>query len=146
MFLIAEFVRVPPAAATAKRLRRRDEQTIADLYRSNGFRDVKVKSRTRWTITAGKEGDLAVFFTIAEGTQYTVASLKIEGATKLDLCEDGRIAQFADGPDLQRIQHRGRPRNDHAAVRRQRFRQRHLRVGFEARPGAPQGRTHVHHP
>ena len=64
--------------------RRRDERTIADLYLSNGFRDVKVVSRTDDDYN-GKTGDFAVFFTIVEGTQYTVSLLRIEGVTKLDL-------------------------------------------------------------
>ena len=64
--------------------RRRDEQTIAELYRSNGFRDVEVKSRTEDNFR-GKESDFAVFFEIAEGTQYTVELLRIEGVKKLDI-------------------------------------------------------------
>ena len=64
--------------------RRRDENTIADLYRSNGFRDVKIQSRTQDDYN-GKTGDFAVFFTITEGTQYTVSLLKIEGVQLLDL-------------------------------------------------------------
>jgi outer membrane protein insertion porin family len=64
--------------------RRRDERSIADLYRSNGFRDVKVQSRTQDDYN-GKTGDFAVFFTISEGTQYTVSLLKIEGVKTLDL-------------------------------------------------------------
>ncbi|MDQ1472294.1 MAG: outer membrane protein insertion porin family [Bryobacterales bacterium] len=64
--------------------RRRDEGSIADLYRSNGFRDVKVQSRTEDDYK-GKTGDFAVFFTITEGMQYTVSLLKFEGVEKLDL-------------------------------------------------------------
>jgi outer membrane protein assembly complex protein YaeT len=65
-------------------LRRRDEETIANLYRSNGFRDVKVTSEVKDDYK-GKKGDEAVFFTIAEGPQYTVAHLFVNGAAKLDL-------------------------------------------------------------
>jgi outer membrane protein insertion porin family len=65
-------------------LRRRDEQTITDLYRSNGFRDVKVTSEVRDDYQ-NRKGDEAVFFKIAEGVQYRVEHLFINGATKLDL-------------------------------------------------------------
>ncbi len=65
-------------------LRKRDEQTIEDLYRSNGFRDVKVTSRSADDYK-GKKGDEAVFFTIEEGPQYRVAALQIAGTNKLDL-------------------------------------------------------------
>jgi outer membrane protein insertion porin family len=65
-------------------LRKRDEQTIASLYTSNGFRDVKVSSRAVDDYR-NKKGDEAVFFTIGEGTQYRVASLAISGPKSLDL-------------------------------------------------------------
>jgi len=65
-------------------LRRRDENAIADLYQSNGFRDVKVTSRVEDDYN-GRKGDEAVFFTIAEGPQYRVASLFVNGAKSLDL-------------------------------------------------------------
>jgi outer membrane protein assembly complex protein YaeT len=65
-------------------LRKRDEEAIAELYRSNGYRDVKVTSRTEDDYK-GKNGDVAAFFTIDEGPQQRVAVLRVEGATKLDL-------------------------------------------------------------
>jgi outer membrane protein assembly complex protein YaeT len=65
-------------------LRRRDEETIAALYRSNGFRDVKVTSDLRDDYQ-GRKGDEAVFFNIAEGPQYRISHLFVNGAVKLDL-------------------------------------------------------------
>jgi outer membrane protein assembly complex protein YaeT len=65
-------------------LRHRDEQTISDLYRSNGFRDVKVGSEVKDDYQ-GRKGDEAVFFNILEGPQYRVSHLFINGAVKLDL-------------------------------------------------------------
>ncbi len=65
-------------------LRRRDEETIANLYTANGFRDVKVTSRSVDDYK-GKKGDEAVFFTIVEGTQYRVAAFEIVGAVKLNI-------------------------------------------------------------
>jgi outer membrane protein assembly complex protein YaeT len=65
-------------------LRHRDEQTIADLYRSNGFRDVKIASEVKDDYQ-GRKGEEAVFFKIEEGPQYRVEHLLISGAQKLDL-------------------------------------------------------------
>jgi outer membrane protein assembly complex protein YaeT len=65
-------------------LRHRDENSIVDLYESNGFRDVKVTSRVVDDY-AGRKGDEAVFFTIAEGMQYRVSNLLVIGAKSLDL-------------------------------------------------------------
>ncbi len=57
---------------------------IADLYRSNGFRDVKVTGRTVDDYK-GRKGDIAVFIDIDEGAQWLVSSLTITGQEKLDL-------------------------------------------------------------
>ncbi|HWE49085.1 MAG TPA: BamA/TamA family outer membrane protein [Bryobacteraceae bacterium] len=65
-------------------LRRRDTGAIEALYQANGFRDVKVTSDVADNYK-GREGDLAVNFTIEEGPQYTVSNLEIVGAKKLDL-------------------------------------------------------------
>lgn len=64
--------------------RRRDEETIRSLYLSNGFRDVKVSSRTEDDYK-GHKGDFAVHFVVVEGPQYMVESLRIDGATNLNL-------------------------------------------------------------
>ncbi len=64
--------------------RRRDEETIRNLYRSNGFRDVKVDSRTVDDYKT-KKGDFAVYFTVTEGPQYMVESLRLEGTNNLNL-------------------------------------------------------------
>jgi outer membrane protein assembly complex protein YaeT len=64
-------------------LRRRDEDSIRNLYASNGFRDVVVTSTTQDNYK-GKEGDVAVFFKIEEGPQYFVAHLDIQGMAEED--------------------------------------------------------------
>jgi outer membrane protein assembly complex protein YaeT len=64
-------------------LLRRDEESIANLYRSNGFRDVTVTSRAEDDYK-GKPGDIAVFITIDEGPQYFVAELDVQGITRLN--------------------------------------------------------------
>ncbi|MCU1327808.1 MAG: surface antigen [Bryobacterales bacterium] len=65
-------------------IRRRDEETIRNLYRTNGFRDVQVTSKTEDDYK-GKQGDFAVYFSITEGPQYMVESLRIEGGKGVDL-------------------------------------------------------------
>src|SRR5215831_5027822 len=62
---------------------KRDVQTIHNLYESNGFRDVKVTTKTQDDYR-GKPGDLAVFIYIEEGPQYLVNSVQIEGVEKMD--------------------------------------------------------------
>ncbi len=63
--------------------RRKDEETIADLYRSNGFRDVKVTSAVSRNYR-GKSGEVAVTVTIMEGPQWIVNSLTLNGIEKAD--------------------------------------------------------------
>ncbi len=59
-------------------LLRSDIAAIEDLYRSNGFQDVRVES-TFQDDYEGKPGDWAVFLTIQEGEQTLVESLTIAG-------------------------------------------------------------------
>ncbi len=64
--------------------RKRDEEAIESLYKSNGFRDVKVTSTVE-TNYRGKPEDLGVSFRIDEGQQWRVSKLEISGAARLDL-------------------------------------------------------------
>jgi outer membrane protein insertion porin family len=64
-------------------LLRRDEQSIANLYQSNGFRDAAVTHKIVDGYN-GKPGNLAVFIYIQEGPQYFIHSLEVQGAAKLD--------------------------------------------------------------
>ena len=64
-------------------LRRRDEESIINLYEENGFREVNVTS----TVTddyRGKIGDLAVSVMIEEGEQWFVSHLEVSGIQQLD--------------------------------------------------------------
>lgn len=63
---------------------RRDEQTIENLYKSNGFRDAVVTADTADDYL-GRTGDISVVMKIVEGTQYLVSSLKVEGDERLSL-------------------------------------------------------------
>ena len=64
--------------------RKKDEEAISNLYVSNGFQDVKVSSTVQANYN-GKPNDIAVTYTIDEGKQWRVASLKVIGASRLNL-------------------------------------------------------------
>ncbi len=87
---IRERMFVMPKSLEARRgryteaLRKRDIDAIEELYEANGFRDAKVTANTEDNYK-GRTGDLAVYFAIEEGPQYTVSSLEIKGAKTLDL-------------------------------------------------------------
>ena len=67
----------------SENLLRSDEDSIDNLYHSNGFRDVAVTSRIADDYK-GKDGDIAVYVTIKEGAQYFVGTLTIDGIEHLD--------------------------------------------------------------
>ena len=60
--------------------RRRDEGSISDLYKANGFRDVKVEI-TEDRDYKGKAGDVSAMVNITEGPQWLVQSLTINGVS-----------------------------------------------------------------
>ncbi|MGH9937283.1 MAG: POTRA domain-containing protein, partial [Blastocatellia bacterium] len=64
-------------------LRERDLETISNLYRENGFRDVKVTSVTQDNYN-GKRNHLGVVIQIAEGPQWFVAKLNVTGIEQLE--------------------------------------------------------------
>lgn len=61
----------------------KDATAVRDLYRSNGFRDVKVTARDVDDYR-GKKQEIAVFFHIDEGPQWFVASLQMSGVSPED--------------------------------------------------------------
>lgn len=60
--------------------RKRDEQTIENLYKANGFRDVKVTSKVDNNYK-GKSNQLSVTFDVREGSQWYVSKLYISGVS-----------------------------------------------------------------
>jgi outer membrane protein assembly complex protein YaeT len=72
-----------PHGRYSENLLRRDEDSISNLYRSNGFRDVKVSHRVVDDF-AGRPSQIAVFLDIEEGRQEFIHSLKVEGIASLD--------------------------------------------------------------
>ena len=63
---------------------RRDEESITNLYKSNGFRDAMVTADVTDDYK-GKPGDLAVTLKVDEGKQWIVSKLNLTGYEKLDL-------------------------------------------------------------
>ncbi len=68
----------------SERLLQQDEQNIADLYRANGFPDVMVTNPPVEDSYRGQHGNLAVQIQVAEGPQWLVNRLVIEGASAED--------------------------------------------------------------
>lgn len=62
---------------------RRDEESITNLYRENGFREVKVTHDIQDNF-GGKPGNLAVTIIVDEGPQWFVAKLELVGVQQLD--------------------------------------------------------------
>lgn len=62
--------------------RRRDEENISNLYRANGFRDVKVSSLVERDFH-GKAGDVSVTVRIDEGPQWFVDGVTIQGVKQI---------------------------------------------------------------
>ncbi len=63
---------------------RADVESIENLYRSNGFRDVKVTYRTQDNYR-GVSNHLAVSFHINEGPQWFISQLALQGVSPRDL-------------------------------------------------------------
>ena len=83
MFLRPAYFLEFPHGRYSENLLRRDEDSIANLYRSNGFRDVGVSHRVVDNF-AGSAGQIAVMLEIEEGPQQFIASLTVEGIESLD--------------------------------------------------------------
>ena len=96
MFLQPSSLLQFPHGRYSEMLLRRDEESISELYRSNGFRDVAVSHRVE-DAYRGKVGDIAVFLEIREGPQYFVGSLTVEGITRLDQAEILATLSSAEG-------------------------------------------------
>jgi outer membrane protein assembly complex protein YaeT len=67
----------------SQKMRDDDRETIRDLYRSNGFRDVQVAASTVDDYR-GRTDELGVRFEIEEGPQYFVNQLDLEGTSEPD--------------------------------------------------------------
>jgi len=77
--------------------RRRDEESIANLYKSNGFRDVKVTSEVMRDV-GGRPGSIAVTVHVDERRQWVVDNLAIRGATQFKPAELPSLASSTGQP------------------------------------------------
>lgn len=68
----------------SQKLLENDKETLKDLYRSNGFRDVEIES-TVDSNYQGKNGELGVVLTVKEGPQWLVGKLDLEGFPENDV-------------------------------------------------------------
>lgn len=119
-----------------------DEQSIASLYQSNGFSDVKV---THMVVDdyMGKIGNIAVFIKIEEGPQYFVNTLQVDGIEQLD--KNQIVATLSSVA--------GQPFSDfNVAVDRDTILARYFEGGFanatfewSSRPAAQPNRVDVHY-
>ncbi len=75
-----------------------DLQAIRNLYRANGFRDVRVTYQNEDNYRRKKDR-LALFIRVEEGPQWLVSDLSIEGAKEGDLpALRARLASFSGQP------------------------------------------------
>jgi outer membrane protein insertion porin family len=81
----------------SERLLQQDEENIADLYRANGFPDVKVTNPPVQDNYGGTHGNLAVEIQVNEGPQWLVDSITIEGVSAEDEAYLRSIVRSAEG-------------------------------------------------
>lgn len=74
--------------------RKKDEETISNLYKANGFRDVKVTSLIANNYQ-GNAGRIGITFTIREGPQWLVDSVELNGVEHLD--KEAMLAALSAG-------------------------------------------------
>jgi outer membrane protein insertion porin family len=76
----------------------RDEDSIRNLYQSNGFRDIETTHRLEDDYK-GIIGNQAVFIEIKEGPQYFIDSLQVDGIEHLNKAEIlGKLSSVAGQP------------------------------------------------
>jgi len=78
----ASFLQFPHGRYSGNLLAR-DEESIRNLYDSNGFHDVQVTHRIEDNYQ-GKAGNISVVLAIEEGPQYFIESLRVDGIEHLD--------------------------------------------------------------
>jgi outer membrane protein insertion porin family len=80
----------------SQKLRDRDRDSIADLYRTNGFRDVMVTA-TAIDDYQGGHDQIGLRFVIQEGPQWFVSKLELEGVSESDAAYLRTIVQSTQG-------------------------------------------------
>ncbi len=82
--------------------RRKDEENIANLYRANGFRDVKVVATVERDYQ-GKTGDIAVTVKIEEGQQWFVDHLAVSGIAQIKPADLTSQLASSDGQPFSEV-------------------------------------------
>jgi outer membrane protein assembly complex protein YaeT len=80
----------------SEELVRKDVESIAYLYRSNGFRDVKVETRVERNPQSAEE-EVTLWLTIVEGRQWFVSGVEISGVNLRDFEYLRGLLQTAEG-------------------------------------------------
>ncbi|HXS93758.1 MAG TPA: POTRA domain-containing protein [Candidatus Limnocylindrales bacterium] len=83
-----------PHGRYSENLLTRDIDAISTLYKTNGFRDVRVTARIQDDYL-GRIGDLAVTIQVVEGPQYFIQTLQVNGIEHLD--KTAVVAQLSSG-------------------------------------------------
>ena len=81
----------------SERLLQQDEENIADLYRANGFPDVKVTNPPVQDNYGGLHGNLSVSIQVDEGPQWLVNQMTIEGVPADDEAYLRSIVRSTEG-------------------------------------------------
>ncbi|HLJ50401.1 MAG TPA: POTRA domain-containing protein [Bryobacteraceae bacterium] len=82
--------------------RRKDEENVANLYKANGFRDVKVTSTVDRDYQ-DKQGDMAVTLKIDEGPQWVVDNVAMEGVSQMKEADVTSQLASADGQPFSEV-------------------------------------------
>ena len=85
-----------PRGRYSPKLLERDVESILSVYRSNGFRDVKVETAVD-DQDSSKTGDISISITVNEGSQWFVRTLSIEGADEAEREELNGVVRSASG-------------------------------------------------
>jgi outer membrane protein assembly complex protein YaeT len=82
--------------------RRKDEENVSNLYKSNGFRDVKIACVIDRDY-GGKADDIAVTMKIEEGPQWFVGKLTVLGVSQFKLEDITRSLASAPGQPFSEV-------------------------------------------
>ena len=105
---IAERMFIQPAAFNLRHgryseaFRKKDEENITELYRSNGFRDVKVTTAVDDNFN-GRMGEVAVNVTITEGKQWLVNEVSMNGFSQLSADSFKSMLASASGQPFSEV-------------------------------------------
>ncbi len=118
-------------------LLRQDEESLRDLYFTNGFRQAEVNA----DLFEADNGDLRVGFLIVEGPQTLVASLRLEGNLALTAEDLRSLTDYTEGQPYSELNVAGDRDNLLAVYFNEGFPE--VRFDYEAVPAAEPHRVHL---